>query len=177
MSALITCRQTTFWDFIDAQRVSRVHFKGKKEFHAAEDEVPSVDVISEHPLLIDYIEAHTSIYLADASSDASAILGDIQDALNEATSGWRDAGGYLNTSASCAVLTSGYGKLFEGPESLGKLVSAVLSKAQLDHTVLPGRAAQGPMKVLVAGGNWIVAEDFRSEELPSNISLERTRDR
>jgi hypothetical protein len=176
MSALITCRQTTFWDFIDAQRVSRVHFKGKKEFHVAENEVPSIEVVREHPLLIDYIEAHTSIYLAGASSEASAILGDIQDALNAATSGWRDAGGYLNTSASCAVLTSGYGKLFEGPGSLGKLVSAVLSKAQLDHTVLPGRAAQGPMKVLVAGGNWIVAEDFRSEELSSNISLVRTRD-
>jgi hypothetical protein len=168
MSALITCRQTTFWDFIDVQRVSRVHFKGKKAFHVAEDEVPSIEVVGEHPLLIDYHESHTSIYLAAASSDASTILGDIEGALNAAMSGWRDTGRYLNASASCAVLTSGCGKLFEGPGSLGKLVSAVLSKAQIDHTVLPGRAAQGPMKVLVAGGNWIVAEDFRSEELTSN---------
>ena len=176
MSALIACRQTTFWDFIDAQRVSRVHFKGKQEFHAAEDEVPSFEVVTEHPLLIDYVEAYTSIYLAAASPHAPGILGDIEDALNAATSGWRDSGGYLNTAASRAVLTSGYGKLFEGPESLGKLVSAVLSKAQLNHTVLPGRAARGSMKVLVAGSNWIVAEDFRSEELPSNKSFERTRE-
>ena len=48
-----------------------------------------MEVVSEHPLLIDYVEAHTSIYLAGASPDASAILGDIEDALNAATSGWR----------------------------------------------------------------------------------------
>ena len=176
VSTLITRRQTTFWDFLNAQGTSRVHFKGKKEFHVAEDEVPTIEVVREHPLLIDYIEPHTSIYVAGAAAHASAILGEIQEAVISATSGWRDADAYLNATASSEVLSNGYGMLFRGPESLGKLVSAVLSNSQVAHTVLPAGGAAGPMRVLVAGGNWIVAEDFRIEELPSNTSLERTRE-
>lgn len=94
-----------------------------------------------------------------------------------ATSGWRDAKAYLNVAASNTALMNGHGKLFGGPGTLGKLVSAVLSKAHVAHTLLPERDAQGPMRVLVAGGNWVVAKDFRVEELASNKSLERTRGR
>ena len=64
VSSIITLRQTTYWEFLRPEGASRVHFAGKKEFRVAEDEVSSVDVLSEHPLLIDYLESHTSIYTA-----------------------------------------------------------------------------------------------------------------
>jgi hypothetical protein len=176
LPTFITRRQTTFWDFLDAERASRVHFKGKKEFRAAEDEIASIQVVSEHPLLLDYQEQHASIYVAGVGDNPSAILRELQEALLAATSRWRDASTYLN-AASEAVLTDGYGMLFGGPESLGKIVIATLSKAKVSHTVLPSGRPTVPVQVLVAGDNWVIAEQFLFEELPSNKSLERMRER
>jgi hypothetical protein len=176
LPTLITRRQTTFWDLLDAERASRVHFKGKKDFRIAEDEVASVQVVSEHPLLLDYKENYVSIYVAGVGGNPSAILVKLQEALLAATSRWRDANTYLNT-ASDAVLTDGYGMLFRGPQSLGNVVMEILSKARVAHTVLPSGGPTVPVQVLVAGENWVIAEEFHFEELPSNNSLERTRER
>jgi hypothetical protein len=175
LPTLITRRQTTFWDFLDAERALRVHFKGKKDFRAAQDEVASVQVVSEHPLLLDYQEQHVSIYVAGVGDNPSEILRELQEALLAATSRWRDASTYLN-AASEVVLADGYGMLFRGPESLGKIVMAILSKAQISHTVLPSSRPTVPVQVMVAGDNWVIAEQFLFEELPSNKSFERTRE-
>jgi hypothetical protein len=176
LSTLITRRQTTFWDLLDAERASRVHFKGKKDFRVAEDEVASVQVVSEHPLLLDYQEQHVSIFLAGVGDNPSAILIELQEALLNATSRWREANTYLNAAAD-AVLVGGYGMLFRGPDSLGRVVIAILSKAGVKLTVIPSGRPTVPVQVLVAGNNWVIAEEFQFEELPSNNSLERTRER
>ena len=176
LSSRITRRQTTFWDFLGADGVSRVHFRGKKAYRIAGDEVPSYEVVRQHPLLVDYLELHTSIFLAGVAPDPSTIHGELVEALAVATSRWNDAGSYLN-DASITVLRDGYGMLFTGPESLGKAVATVLSRAAVAHTVLPAGGSPTPVQVLVAGENWVVAEEFQIEELPSDKSLERTRER
>jgi hypothetical protein len=171
----ITLRQTTFWDFLCAEGVSRVHFKGKREFRVAEDDVASFEVLSDHPLLGHYTEGHTAIYVAGASLQPDHALAELEEAVLSATAGWRYTEPYLN-AASLAVLTSGYGMLFSGPESIGKLVGAVLAKLEVEFTVLPAGGAPKPMQLLLAGGNFVIASEFRIEKLPSTTSLERTRE-
>lgn len=161
MPSLITHRQSTYWEFLDEKGTSRIHFSGKKEFKVAEDEVPSIDFVSDHPLLIDYLEHHSSIYVAAATSDPLAILTELQEKLFAATAGWRDVDSYLNGSASRAVLSQGHGLIFSGPKSLGNMVVSVLSKARIAHSILPARQETFPVQALIAGGNWVVAEKFR----------------
>jgi hypothetical protein len=172
--SLITLRQSTYWEFLDAKGSSRIHFIGKKEFQVAEDEVPSIEFVNAHPLLIDYLERHSSIYVAEATPDPLAILAELQKVLLSATAGWRDANSYLNDPATRAVLAQGHGLVFSGPESLGSLVMTVLSNARIAHSVLPGRKESFAVQALIAGHNWVVAEKFRVEELSS--TLRRTRE-
>jgi hypothetical protein len=153
-----------------------VHFKGKKAYRIAGDEVASYEVILQHPLLVDYLEPHTSIFLAGAAADPAAIHAELSEVLASATSRWNDASAYLNAVA-ITVLRNGYGMLFRGPESLGNAVATVLSRAAVAHTILPAGGSPTPVQLLVAGENWVVAEAFQVEELPSNNSLERTHDR
>jgi hypothetical protein len=175
LPSLITRRQSTFWDFVDAERALRVHFKGKKDFRAAQDEVASIQVVSQHPLLLDYQEPHASIYVAGVGGNPSMILSELREALLAATLRWRDASTYLN-AASEAVLADGYGMLFRGPESLGKIVVAILSNAQISHSLLPSGRPTVPVQVMVAGDNWVIAEQFLFEELPCNKPFGQTRE-
>ena len=175
MSSRITRRQTTFWDFLGANGVTRVHFKGKKAYRIAGDEVPSYEVVREHPLLVDYLEPHTSIFLAGGAPNPSALHCELGEALASATSRWADASTYLN-EVSMSVLRDGYGMLFRGPKSLGKAASSVLSKSAVAHTVVPAGGCPTPVQALIAGENWVVAEEFQIEELPSDKSLERARE-
>jgi len=161
--SLIAHRQSTYWEVLDEKGTSRIHFIGKKEFQVAEDEVPSIDFVSVHPLLIDYQERHSSIYVAEATANPLVILAELKEGLLEATADWRDANNYLNGSASAAVLSQGHGLIFRGPESLGSLVVGVLSKSHIAHSILPARQETFPVQALIAGRNWVVAEKFRVE--------------
>src|SRR5689334_17624119 len=88
VASLIAHRQSTYWEFIDAKGVSRIHFSGKKEFQVAGDEVPSIEIVSVHPLLIDYLERHTTIYAAQPTTDPMAVISKLHETLTTATAGW-----------------------------------------------------------------------------------------
>ena len=175
MSYLVTCRQTTYWDFLGQQGTSRVHFRGKAEAKRGNDEVSKFEILDDHDLLLDFRVPGATLYLAGKAHQPEVVLAKVAAAIESATSRWRHADLYLNPTSPETLLAEGYGLLFRGPEPLVRLVGSILSDAAVPHSILVGPAPREPMRLLMADDNWIVAAAFRIEELPTDTSLDRAR--
>lgn len=161
MSYVISSRQTTFWDFTGERGTSRVHFRGKAEWHYSQEIVPTFDVVDEHPLLLDYIAPWSDLYISRAASDAAAIAASISDAASALVSGWRPASHYLN--GGHAALEDGYGLLLRAPQPIVEAAKSVLEHHDVHYSEVPLHGPKKPMRVLIAGPNWVIADRFRIE--------------
>ncbi len=163
MSYVISRRQTTFWDFTDAHRTSRVHFEGKSEWHYSQEIVPAFNVVDEHPLLLDYIAPWSDLYVSEASSDSATVVASIGGVVSTLVNGWRPASHYLNDGYAHAALEDGYGLLLRAPQPIVEAAQSVLDRHAARYSEVPLHGARGPMRALIAGPNWVIADSFRTE--------------
>jgi hypothetical protein len=158
---LITCRQTSFWEFLGQDVTSRVHFRHKAEWHNDQNEVPSFEILDEHPLLIDYTEPWGSIYVARPAAESEAVVRAVTQAVVSISGGWRDASAYLNDGYAHANLEDGSGQLMRGPLPYIQAACAILDAAGVRYSQIKSHGPSGPKRALIAGRNWVVAESFR----------------
>jgi uncharacterized protein len=164
MACLISLRQTTFWDFLDREGISRVHFVRKAESYFARPEIPSFKIVDEHPLLLDYMTAWWDVFVSAPTQDSAVVVEEITRAVTSVTSGWRAASSYLNDRYAHAVMEDGSGLLLRAPLPVVEAAKSILERHSVRFSMLPCRAASGPpMQALVAGPNWVVANSFRVE--------------
>jgi hypothetical protein len=160
---LISSRQTTFWDFTAAHRTSRVHFQGKSEWHYSQEIVPAFNVVDEHPLLLDYITPWSGLYVSEAASDSATIVASIGGAVSALVNGWRAPSHYLNGGYAHAALEDGYGLLLKAPQPIVEAAQSVLERHDVRYSKVPLHGPRGPMRALIAGPNWVIADRFRIE--------------
>jgi hypothetical protein len=165
MSLLLTRRQTTYWDFLGLGGTSRVHFQDKVEWHNDRAEVPSFEIVDDHPLLIDYVEPWASIYVSKPAAESTEAVSAISHEVTSISGGWRSPAAYLNDGYAHANLEDGTGQLMNGPLPYIEAACEILDRAGIAYSRLVSHGPKGRRRVLVAGGNWVVAESFRVEEL------------
>jgi hypothetical protein len=163
---LISTRQTTFWDFIDREGRARVHFKDKSESHFVQPEVPSFQILDEHPLLLNYLAPWQGVFVSQPAPDSALVVEELTRAINSITSGWRPASAYLNAGYAHAVMEEGAGLLLRAPLPIVEAAKVILDRSSVRFSTLPFQGPDATRRVLVAGENWVVAKAFRVERLP-----------
>jgi hypothetical protein len=172
MTARITRRQTTFWELVDSSGDFRVHFAHKQEQHFVSPDCDDFGVMVDHPVLLDYSERWSSIYVASPATDPNQVLERIASVVAPVVGPWRTSNDYLNRqSTPVNLLQRGAGLLLHAPDPIVALVRPILDAAGVKCTVLPHLASRWPMKALVAGRNFVVAKEFQVQR-GSNISFE-----
>lgn len=166
-SMRIVKRQTTYWDFQDDHGVRRFHFIGKAEQHISETEVAEFTVVTEHPVLIDYEHAWRTIYLGAHGLDPESVLAHLALLVSAEVGPWRPLAHYLNPDVDALLLLrSGHGMIARAPEPLAVPIFTYLVQAGFRPTSHLEVAMRPPsMSALVAGGNFVVARQFRIEAL------------
>jgi hypothetical protein len=162
MTALrITYRQTKYWDFSDASGVKRVHFVDKSEQSFVSADCDTFSILSEHLILLDYLESWSSVYIASKAKQPEIIYERLIADIASVNGNWRPQAYYFNSQVRpVKLLSDGYGLLMTGPQTIVSRASLVLTSAGLRHTVLPAQSSRWPMKALIAGRNFVIARDF-----------------
>jgi len=169
MTARITRRQTTFWEIVDSSGEFRVHFAHKQEQHFVSSECDEFGVVTDHPVLLDYSQRWSSIYVASPATDPAQVLERIASEVALVVGPWRKSSDYLNRQADpFNLLQKGAGLLLSAPSVIVDLVHPILGAAAINCTVLPHFASRWPMQSFVAGKNFIVAKEFHMQRGSNN---------
>jgi hypothetical protein len=172
MTARITRRQTPFWELADSSGEFRFHFAHKQEQHFVSPECDDFGVVTEHPVLLDYSQCWSSIYVASSANDPTQVLERIASEVALVVGPWRTSSDYLNRQADpSTLLQKGAGLLLSAPNVIVAMVQSVLGVAGVKCSVLPHLSSRWPMQCFVAGRNFVVAKEFHVQR-GSNISFE-----
>lgn len=156
---IVKC-QTTYWELEARSGTTfRVYFKGKEEFFFAGEDYPSVAILDEHPLLLDFHEPNLDLYVAGRPIDAGKVVNQIDARIQSMTDGWRTLERYVNVSPE-TLLAGGHGLFMRAPESICTAVTEVLKDAGIGATT-PGRRLEGGrQRLLLLGRSYVIANDF-----------------
>jgi hypothetical protein len=162
MALLISHRQTTFWDFSGSETV-RVHFLQKQEQSFVSPECEGFQVVSEHPVLLNYLEAWSHVYVSSSASEAVATLEHLAAEISSIVAPWRSSESYFNEMVEpLDLLRSGSGLLASAPLTVAGRICAVLDSSGVRYSAIQGRPARLPMQALIAGPNFVVAREFHT---------------
>ncbi len=157
-------RQSSFWDFESPEHTQRVHFIGKLEHHFVSNHAEHIEITSAHPVLLNYQHPWKEIYVSTKPFRPSELAVDLLHLVQAELGAWRSPGEYFNRDCPPRkLLESGFGLLFSGPEPLAAAVEQALREAGVKFTALPRKRHEQQVKALVAGKNFVVAQDFRNE--------------
>ena len=169
MTVRISHRQSTYWDFSEAGETTRVHFSHKEEHSFVAVECDEFHIASDHPVLLDYREEWRSVYLASTASQPEATRENISAEITGIVGAWRPSMHYFNDQVDpLELLRGGSGLLVEAPKSIADRACAALERDGVSYTVLSSRPSRPPMRALIAGPNFVVARDFRTEQTPAS---------
>jgi hypothetical protein len=172
MTARITRRQTTFWELADSSGEFRFHFAHKQEQHFVSPECEEFGVFTDHPVLLNYSQRWSSIYVASPATDPAQVLERIASEVALVVGPWRTSSNYLNRQADpSTLLQKGAGLLLHAPNVIVAMVQPILGAVGVKCTVLPHFPSRWPMQCFVAGRNFVVAKEFHVQR-GSNSSFE-----
>ncbi|MCR9105421.1 MAG: hypothetical protein NXI15_09035 [Gammaproteobacteria bacterium] len=163
MSSEITNRQTTFWDLNTPEGGARVHFIGKEEFFYQDSQFEILSFHEDHPLLLSYHSPWLNLYISSVVAQPDDLLNEIALAWANDLAGWRSPLDYMTQTGPKRMLLEGYGQFLSAPETLAQLAKVVLLQFGVTFTLLPGQKPRGIKKLMLAGENYVIANDFRVE--------------
>ena len=161
----IVRRQTSYWTVQPTTgHPWRVHFTDKLEFRFVEAAFTSLDLASQHPLLMDHDEPWQTLYFLGVPSEPKLVLSKASQSVSAATEGWRCLAQYLNRSAPFA---GRYGALLSAPGSLISPIAALLNSYGSQTSILPNKpnSPGRSLQVCLFGRSYVVARAFRFEPL------------
>lgn len=162
----VTRRQSTFWEIQTDVGRERVHFFAKEEFYFIEAQASFIDVLDDHPVLLDYRHSWEKLFIASPVASPGELHDKIVQGLRAFMNSWRPPDHYLNDGAVPKILRQGHGLLLEAPIPVAAIARAIIHEAGARYTTLPGRPGRWPRKALVIGRNFVVARSFRTELAP-----------
>ncbi|MBX7113205.1 MAG: hypothetical protein K1X64_02635 [Myxococcaceae bacterium] len=160
----IVRRQTTYWvTQPNAGPMARVHFSGKRESRFVEVDYASAEISGKHPLLRDYQEAWSNLYVSNAQRASVDAFERVQACVSESSEGWRRFEEY---GAGAQIFQAGHGLFMCAPVSLIREVAEVVSRCGATVSVTSEWKEKGSgedVRVLLFGQSFVVADAFRFE--------------
>jgi hypothetical protein len=163
----IARRQATFCDLdLDDGRCLRVHFIDKLESRLKAERFFTVRLVDQHPLLVEYTDQWVELSFKGVPTDPDRIVAGIEDAVADASHGWRSAHLYLNTSiAPVHLLQTDGGIIWVGPDVHALNVQPVLEAGGLSVQRFNLGRRPKSCKVALFGQSYVVARDFRVDPI------------
>lgn len=157
-------RQTTYWVLQpNAGPMARVHFSGRRETRFFEGDYASAEIGMSHPLLRDYQDAWSSLYVSNAQVASADALERVQARVRQSSEGWRRLEEY---GAAAQVFRAGHGLLMRAPVSIVRSVAEVVLRCGATASIVDESKEKGAgedVRVLLFGQSFIVADAFRFE--------------
>ena len=159
------CRKTTYWEvYPNEGNPIRIHFSGQRESRFVRVDYDIIQIHDLHPLLIDYCDSWMSLYVDGRVTAVDQIVSAVDRTIVAETQGWRDAEHYLaHGGPTEEVLSGGYGLLLKGPQSIVARVADTVRPFGVESSLIPDWNVPGPVRALLVGENFVVAESFRLE--------------
>jgi len=101
--------------------------------------------------------------VSTATRDSAVIVTSIDGAASALVGGWRPGSHYLNGGYAQTVLEEGFGLLLRAPQPVVEAVKSVLEHHDVSYSEVPLHGPRAPMRALIAGPNWVIADRFRIE--------------
>jgi hypothetical protein len=160
-------RKTSYWDLETSRGTAfRVHFSGKYEHHFVGPEYQTLQLFESHPVLLDYQEPWSALYVSNAQSAGQAMFDELSAHVEAATHGWRQLRHYLAASGPTSDVLRG-GLLLRAPHSTAEQARKIVQKHGGTASLLPDRKARLDACALVLGQGFIVARVFRLSRYPN----------
>lgn len=172
-SGVIVKLQTTFLEIVLDEpsehrgKRLRIRYLDKADYNLQRGKIDSLSISSDHPLAIEFTQPHNTMFFNSMPQDPKAFLEDLSLAADQTFQGWRSIERFLNGMPDpVKLVTKGSGLLLTGPKVLTREIEKVAQKHGVHLTVLAGKEPETiGVKVLLMGGNYIVAQDFTAEIL------------
>lgn len=157
-------RQTTYWEVHPREGSGvRIHFSGKVETRFASPAYEAATICDEHPLLLDYREPWSQLYVAGKADDPKPVITAIDENVCAVTHGWRAAREYIERGGSPTddILRGGHGLLLRAPETIADAAERVLRDFGIRSSRLVRSASCRRVRLLLLGRSYVIAEAFR----------------
>jgi hypothetical protein len=167
LEGIVTGSQTTYALVSIAGSQIRLNFTGKKEFHLKKNTGGTLQILSNHPLLLDHNEPWSESYINTKPSDPEGLLKDLHARIYSTTEGWRDWTNYISTHAINRNIPEGNGLLSHAPGSITEAIVKCCDRIGIETYVFGGTFQPTLKKILFIGKNYVIAEDFYLEATSS----------
>jgi hypothetical protein len=155
-------RQTSYWDLETSSGTPfRVYFSGKYEHHFVGPEYQTLQLFESHPVLLDYQESWSALYVSDAQRAGQPMFDELSAHVDTATNGWRQLRHYLAGSGPTLDVLSGGGLLLRAPRSIAEGARQIMQKHGAKASLLEDRPARLDACALLLGQSFIIARAFR----------------
>ncbi|MGB7070859.1 MAG: hypothetical protein WBD22_15310 [Pyrinomonadaceae bacterium] len=165
--------QTTFLEIIIEASINsfsaavkfRIHYDRKHEFALRYREFSSIRLEGTHPLLLQYKEPLCGLQLISEVKDKRCFLDELKIATVDVFGGWRTADEYCFMPPEKFIEKS-YGILMIAPKSYAESVISAGARCGVTLTADDDGCPRQPnAKVLLLNDMYVVADDFRIEDL------------
>lgn len=152
--------ETDHWDD-HAKRVSiKIECEGVAESTLNINAGGSFQLLTEHPVLDDYIGNSGSLFFSSMPKNPSEIIGLLYSAHESYFDGWRELSNYLNTNVPLFdLLSSGKGSLASAPISVLEMYKNAVSE-YLDVNIVESRKNECGFKMLMVEDTYIVCKNI-----------------
>ncbi len=168
----ILVAQTTFVeiDCYEGEGSSRlrIHYKGKQEADVKPAHFEGLQILDEHPLLIQYIEPSETIYLSSRVEEKQKFISLLEDAAQRHFHGWRTVYSYVNpgfTRRLDELLNEGFGILMDAPKSFADQVLSIAELVGVELHTRSGLLPDKKMQLLLMNEHFVIAEGFTIERI------------
>lgn len=167
----ITVAQSTFVEIICGDQTAggrfRVHYKHKQEVRLKPGaRFESLEMCTDHPLLIEYQEPSDVVYLDSRVADRRRFISLLERAAAEHFGHWRTLYSYVNAAYSNRFeefFDEGFGIMMDSPRSFTKRVLAIAQAEGVDLHIQPGAPKDKVPQLMLLGEFFVIADGFRVE--------------
>jgi hypothetical protein len=160
--------QTTYVLIQSPKGEVRINFIGKEEFKLSKETGGTFRLLEKSPLLVDYNEPMTEVFINSKPSDPNFLLARIKTIIDAKTEGSRNWLRYVTKNSTFRFenfqrnVREGNGFLLEAPISIAKEIELFCSEAGVQTKSFSSNREIVPRKIITIGGDFVIAKEFRT---------------
>jgi len=141
-----------------------VEFKQVRDYRMTLDFFEDIELKTNHPLLLEYLEPKHELYFKGKTNDVFKIIGELLIEHQRLTDKWIDVQQYFNGDLE-SILNYDQGLLAKGPESIINTYKNILKNNQLNFSVLKSDLKLEKAIVTILGRSYIICNEVEFKRI------------
>ncbi len=165
LEAVIVDYQATYLVLSIGSREIRFDLRGKKEFQLTKGSGGSCQLLSEHPLLVNYNEPWQETFINSRLQDPEELVNQVRAAIQQRLGNWRSWSSYIQKldapeSVFQRIVSAGSGLLSYAPISITEAITKVCQANGIATWSTAGDYEVTQSKLLFVGSSYVIAQAF-----------------